>query len=127
MTNPETVPRKAKFCWASIAGSDPEPVELGLVNGRHAIYTCGCADPFYLDDKAVPVRLGRAERKSQNADSSSVFVEDSSWVAFDRPLLEDKWQADQDAKIAERAARMKTRGTNSGRNFYSSHGWRGPR
>lgn len=119
--------RKAKFCWASIAGADPEPVELVRIDGRPAIYTCGCADPFYLDDRAVPVRLGRSEQRSQNSDASPVFVEDASWVAIPRPLLEDKWQADQDAKIAERAVRMKARQKQGVRSFVTSHGWRGPR
>jgi hypothetical protein len=119
--------RKAKFCWASIAGADPEPVEMVRIDGRPAIYTCGCADPFYLDDKSVPVRLGRAENRSQNSDASPVFLEEASWVAIARPLLADKWQADQDAKIAERAARKKAPSRSGVRSFVTSHGWRGPR
>lgn len=119
--------RKAKFCWASIAGSDPEPVELVSIDGRRAIYTCGCADPFYLDDASMPVRMGRAEQRSQNSDASPVFIVDASWVAIPRPMLEDKWQADHDAKIAERVARMKERQKQGVRTFITSHGWRGPR
>lgn len=115
--------RKAKFCWASIAGADPEPVEMVSIDGRAAIYTCGCADPFYLDDASMPVRPGRVEQRSQNSDAPPVFVEDASWVAISRPLLDDKWQADQDAKIAERA-KLKEARRKSG---VVSHGWRGPR
>lgn len=119
--------RKAKFCWASIAGADPEPVELTRIDGRPAIYTCGCADPFYLDDTSVPVRLGRSEAISQNGDASPLFTEDASWVVIPRPLLADKWQADNDAKIANQAARMKARQKSGVRTFATSHGWRGPR
>lgn len=116
--------RKAQFCWASIAGADPEPVELVRIDGRLAIYTCGCADPFFLNDKSVPVRVGRTEIRSQNSDASPVFIEDASLVAISRPLLGDKWQADQDAKIAEKAKLRQAR-RKSGVVF--SHGWRGPR
>lgn len=115
--------RKAKFCWASIAGADPEPVELVRIDGRLAIYTCGCADPFYLNDVSMPVRLGHGEQLSQNSDASPVFIEDASYVAISRPFLGDKWQADQDAKIAERAKLRQAR-RKSG---VISHGWRGPR
>lgn len=115
--------RKAKFCWASIAGADPEPVEMVSIDGRAAIYTCGCADPFYLDDASMPVRVGRGEQRSQNSDAPPVFVEDASWVAISRPLLDDKWQADQDAKIAERTKLKEARRKSD----VVSHGWRGPR
>ena len=45
--------RKTEFWWASIHGADPEPVEKTEREGRHCIYTLGCADPFYLDEPGV--------------------------------------------------------------------------
>ena len=45
--------RKTEFWWASIHGADPEPVEKTEHEGRPCVYTCGCADPFYLDEGAI--------------------------------------------------------------------------
>ena len=49
--------RKTEFWWASIAGSDCEPVEIATLNGERVAYTCGCGDPFYLDRPDCPVLL----------------------------------------------------------------------
>jgi hypothetical protein len=49
--------RKATFAWASIAGADPEPVELVEENGRKGVFTTGCIDPFWLDDPDAGVVL----------------------------------------------------------------------
>ena len=49
--------RKALFGWASIAGADPEPVEIVELEGRKAVYTLGCADPFYLDEDPPRVTI----------------------------------------------------------------------
>jgi len=49
--------RKTAFAWASIAGADPEPVELIEEDGRKGVLTIGCADPFWLDDPAAGVCL----------------------------------------------------------------------
>lgn len=46
-----------QFTWASIAGAEPEPVEIIVRDGRKGILTCGCADPFWLDDESIDIRL----------------------------------------------------------------------
>lgn len=48
---------KTTFAWASIAGADPEPVEVIERDGRKGVLTIGCADPFWLDDESAGVRL----------------------------------------------------------------------
>ena len=58
MTDNSNIKRKAEFYWASIGGANPEPVEKCLIDGRPAVYTLGCNDPFYLDGPDCPVVLG---------------------------------------------------------------------
>jgi hypothetical protein len=56
-------PRKTTFAWASIAGADPEPVEvideksfMGRgSSARKGVLTTGCQDPFWLDDTSAGV------------------------------------------------------------------------
>lgn len=69
---------KAEFAWASIAGADPEPVEIIERDGRKGVLTIGCPDPFWLDDKSVRVRL--------------------NWERMERP---DNVQTDRQRKLAE--------------------------
>lgn len=114
--------RKTEFWWASIAGADPEPVEKTEVDGRPAVYTCGCADPFFLDDKKTLVRLLMTDWS--NASTSRVvwkFADErrlahTPYTGLDRPEHPDK-------VIAARAAQTH----DSAPGFSSSHGWRGPR
>ena len=47
--------RKMLFAWASIAGAEPEPVELIEVDGRKGLLTIGCPDPFFLDDESAGI------------------------------------------------------------------------
>lgn len=48
--------RKEIFHWASIAGAEPEPVELIESSvGRKGLLTIGCQDPFWLDDKSAGI------------------------------------------------------------------------
>ena len=89
--------RKEKFAWASIAGASAEPVELIEVDGRKAILTCGCPDPFYLDDATV-----------------NVVVYDAPAFALKRPS-NPRTQAEQDRLDQEY------------RNRPVRHGWRGSR
>ncbi len=51
----DSVPTKrtSPFAWASIAGADPEPVELTEVDGKPCVYTLGCQDAFLLSDPTV--------------------------------------------------------------------------
>jgi hypothetical protein len=95
--------RKAAFAWASIAGADPEPVELIDENtfmgrgspDRKGVLTTGCQDPFWLDDETAGVVL---------------YVN-----ALSRPEnLEDQGQ--RDIREAEYRRRRAT-----------AHSWRGPR
>jgi hypothetical protein len=93
--------RKAEFRWASIAGADPEPVEVIELDGRKGILTTGCADPFWLDDEAVGIVL-----------HASAMGRPTPFESVDqRAKREAKYQA-------EKAAYNKA---------HPHHGWRGPR
>lgn len=48
---------KSEFWWASIAGANCEPVEVTTLDGRRVAYTCGCNDPFYVDEPTCPCVL----------------------------------------------------------------------
>jgi len=100
--------RKSEFWWASIHGADPEPVEKTEHDGRPCVYTLGCADPFYLDEKPCPL----------------LFVTNAP-----RPKHPDIQAAEDAARRAEslrQSVAAYRRGT--GRNPIDfTHGWRGPR
>lgn len=49
--------RKAEFVWVQVAGAKPEPGEIVEIDGRKAVLTIGCADPFFLDDPAKLVEI----------------------------------------------------------------------
>lgn len=103
--------RKTEFYWASIAGADPEPVELATVDGRQAVYTCGCADPFFLDSD--PVALGAA--RYMPGDSSSTRLDLRKPIEpLERPLLANKEEAAEIARHYHPPTKV-------------AHGWRGPR
>ncbi len=95
--------RKTEFWWASIHGAEPEPVERTTHDGRDCVYTLGCDDPFYLDEKPCPV----------------LFVNE-----MHRPRHPDQ-------EIAESAASAAGRKTYvfGGKRLQvpAHHGWRGPR
>lgn len=50
-----------EFYWAQIGDSGPEPVAVKRdAEGRRLAYTCGCADPFVLDQPdSVAVLIAR--------------------------------------------------------------------
>lgn len=112
-----TMLRKTKFYWASIAGADPEPVELIEIDGRKAIYTCGCGDPFFLDDADTKIRLGE-ERASIHGDQQRwIIVFRTNPRPMERPTIpaSHEAQAQLDAIRRERAETL------------PRHGWRGAR
>lgn len=47
--------RKTQFFWASIAGAEPEPVEILERGNRKGIVTLGCEDTFWLDDEKAGI------------------------------------------------------------------------
>lgn len=97
---PKKVKRKAEFWWASVAGAEPEPVEVIEENGRRGILTIGCPDPFWLDDATVVVRLNSAPMTR----------------------LPGVYTTEEEAAAA-RAAYLR----GSGHGSPKSHAWRGPR
>jgi hypothetical protein len=97
--------RKTTFYWASVAGADPEPVEFVEIDGRKAVFTCGCGDPFFLDDPECPVRLGRQ--------FAGLLIFGSS-VPIVRPVIASKQEAARIASQYKEASRP-------------GHSWRGPR
>lgn len=114
MTEATTLRRKAEFYWASIGGADPEPVELVVIDGRRAVYTCGCGDPFFLDDKTVRVKLGTS--------SASICGGSPTWVFDDLGA----------ARPMQRPGRMATAEKRAQKEAYHTrvpvvHSWRGPR
>lgn len=44
---------KAEFYWAIVGDASPEPVAVVTENGRRVAYTCGCADPFVIDEGRI--------------------------------------------------------------------------
>ena len=104
---------KSQFYWASIAGADPEPVEVSKLDGRRVAYTCGCADPFFLDEKDCPVRLG-TERLSPSGTSRLLLDFKGAPTPMERPEIPDKGEAAILDQVFHRRPPAK-------------HGWRGPR
>lgn len=94
--------RKAEFWWASVAGAKCEPVEVAMKEGERVAYTCGCADPFYLDRPDCPVVLVPTRRANHEAGQ------------MDRQLTS------QQEKRADAAHRRQLR-------ELESHRWRGDR
>ena len=45
------------FRWVSVAQSEPEPAALEIKDGRRVVYTCGCPDPFFIDEPHCPCVL----------------------------------------------------------------------
>ncbi len=104
--------RKTQFFWASIAGADPEPVEVCTVDGRRACYTLGCGDPFFLDDPNSPVALGKMERIASAGKYWEYFT-----TREPKPL--DRYPLEAALAGARAAAEKRWAAT--------SHSWRGPR
>jgi hypothetical protein len=93
---------KVKFYWASIAGADPEPVEIIEIAGRKAVITIGCSDPFFLDDTMISIRI-------------------------DKNMMERPHKRGfQTAEEAE-AARLAYEQQPKTQRYHQTHGWRGPR
>lgn len=107
--------RKAEFYWASVAGADPEPVELVIIDGRKAIYTCGCGDPFFLDDKAVKITLG-TERAAMNGGTTDTWIFDDMGAA--RPMTRPGFMTAREKEVQKEVyhTRIPVR-----------HSWRGAR
>lgn len=116
------IERKTEFWWASIAGADPEPVERCEIDGRPAVYTCGCADPFYLDEKDCPVRflmwdhVNHYGRYGAWKFTTEKRVSEKPYLGLERPKHPDKVAAETAARDHD-SRRLQT----------TSHGWRGPR
>lgn len=104
--------RKSRFFWASVAGADPEPVEVTEIDGRQVAYTCGCADPFYLDDSACPVVLGRMGSSVSAGKEWRYFTPESPKQLERYPLVKS---LENERQEAER------------RYVKGAHRWRGPR
>lgn len=104
--------RKTEFWWASVVGADCEPVEVTMLGGERVAYTCGCADPFYLDRPdglVVLVAIG-----SRYDHESGVMVP----APLERPLTPKQ----EGIKLKARDAQIKL---DAKRGIH--HGWRGPR
>lgn len=108
----KTVERKTTFYWASIAGAEPEPVEVTMLDGRKVAYTLGCPDPFYLDEKPCPVKLGSKQREWGGM---SDFFDNRTKTPMLRPPLPTKYQKQRDKERREWENRP------------TGHRWRGDR
>ncbi len=105
------IERKTVFYWASIAGADPEPVEVATVDGKRVAYTLGCPDPFPLG-KGSPVKLGREALEWGGHD---VFFTTYSPSPMDRPMHASEHQKQREKERIE------------WENLIIEHRWRGPR
>lgn len=106
--------RKTSFYWASIEGADPEPVELVLIDGRRAIYTCGCNDPFFLDDKDVKIKLGEEVPSICGGSPTWIFDDMGKPGPMSRPAFMS--QTERKTQKEMHHTRIPVR-----------HSWRGPR
>lgn len=97
MSNP-----KSEFWWATVAGANCEPVEVTNLDGERVAYTCGCADPFYLD----------------RPDCFVVLIGQSRGGSLTRPLTPEQ-------EKAKEAAWQRKIKADARRGIY--HGWRGQR
>jgi hypothetical protein len=104
---------KSEFFWASVAGAEPEPVEVVNEGPRRAVYTFGCPDPFYLDDPNCPVVLGSRVQVVAGGVAFSILDTEKP-LPLVRPAL-------RETSAAEMARQE--------RNYRKSgpHSWRGPR
>lgn len=71
--------RTSPFSWASVAGADPEPVEVTEFEGRPCVYTLGCADPFFLDDPSVLLYADEMERPKNLKTQAEVDELEAQW------------------------------------------------
>lgn len=121
-----TDPRKTKFTWASIAGADPEPVELIEADGRKGLFTIGCQDPFWLDDTAAGIVV---------YDGNPLSCPSNPETQEQRDLREETYRAKQKAvKAAYEWHREHAKhgpdcelADCTGKDKEYTHGWRGPR
>lgn len=118
--------RKVDFGWASIAGADPEPVELIETDGRKGLLTIGCEDPFWLDDESVGIVV---------YDGSPLSRPSNPETREQRDLREEKYRAKQAAVKAaydwhrensKHGPDCEAAGC-TGKDKEYTHGWRGPR
>jgi hypothetical protein len=126
MTEIKPKTSKTNFAWASIAGADPEPVELIDIDSRKGLYTIGCADPFWLDDDSagIVVYTGSPLERPKNPETQE-----------QRDLREKKYRAKEVAVTAayEWHRDNAKHGPDcalagcTGKDREYRHGWRGPR
>jgi hypothetical protein len=102
-----------EFYWASVAGAQPEPVEVTELNGRKVAYTCGCADAFDLEDPNCPVTLGCVFRATW-PEAGLRWRFSPKPDVIERPSLQTELEI---ARIEKALASSQLR----------SHGWRGAR
>jgi hypothetical protein len=95
-------------------------VELCHIDGRRAVYTLGCADPFYLDEPNCPVVIGKPEIVVQSGKRWLLFALGGGTAEpLERPALPKKMAG---TMAAARKAYDEAWATHR-----ISHGWRGPR
>lgn len=77
-------PRVSPFAWASIAGANPEPVEISETSGRPCLYTIGCEDAFFLDDPTVLLYVDELDRPENLMTKEQVEEEERKWRSAKR-------------------------------------------
>lgn len=81
---PRAEPHQSPFAWASIAGANPEPVEISEVEGRPCLYTIGCEDAFFLDDPTVLLYVDELDRPDNLMTQDQVEEEERKWRSAKR-------------------------------------------
>lgn len=74
-------PSVSNFAWASIAGADAEPVEIVDIEGRSAVFTLGCPDPFWMDQGFVVVYANKLDRPLNPETDKQREAREAKWRA----------------------------------------------
>lgn len=104
--------KKSEFWWATVGGADCEPVEVTTLNNERVAYTCGCADPFYLDRPDCALVLVPLENEYDFDAKKDIPL------PLERPLTPAQEQA-------QATAYEKKRKRDAKKGIH--HGWRGAR
>lgn len=84
-------PRKSPFGWASIAGANPEPIELAELDGRPCLYTIGCEDAYFLTDGNVVVYADELRRPNNLLTQEQIDEKERKW-RLDESKRKHSWR-----------------------------------
>lgn len=118
--------RKAQFQWASIAGADPEPVELIVIDGRQGLLTIGCQDPFWIDDDSAGIVVFEGTPLDRPRNPETQHQRDVREAKYEAKLAAEKAAYEWHRHHAKHGPDCEAAGC-TGKNREYTHGWRGAR